>query len=230
MTKVGNKYSGYANREDLYEAIIKRDGLRCQYCYTDVTRDTLIIEHIVPEALKGPTIWENLVVACRPCNTRKSQSIWLPRNFYRSTENAPEWQRWITGSALHRTLWGIQPQFVQIAHRAALRETYAQLHRDIQRLEAQLDNEPLFDLHYLKDAHRALRQVTVNLMAAEEALNHLPADHPAVIEILTVLEDTHPPLRRAFGKASVLYSEAYEKNKELMIAQRATVNAAGGED
>jgi 5-methylcytosine-specific restriction endonuclease McrA len=48
--------------------ILKRDGMKCQYCGS--TRD-LTIDHIVPKSRGGADSWENLVTACNSCNNKK---------------------------------------------------------------------------------------------------------------------------------------------------------------
>lgn len=50
--------------------VFARDNYTCQYCGVQ-TRD-LTIDHVVPRRLGGRTVWENVVAACRRCNTRKS--------------------------------------------------------------------------------------------------------------------------------------------------------------
>ena len=55
------------SRENVYA----RDGGRCQYCGARVRRDEISYDHVVPRALGGTTIWENIVTACVPCNQRK---------------------------------------------------------------------------------------------------------------------------------------------------------------
>jgi 5-methylcytosine-specific restriction endonuclease McrA len=50
--------------------VFARDHYTCQYCGT-VAKD-LTIDHVIPKRLGGLTVWENLVTACRRCNTRKS--------------------------------------------------------------------------------------------------------------------------------------------------------------
>jgi 5-methylcytosine-specific restriction endonuclease McrA len=52
--------------------IYKRDKNSCQYCGS--TRN-LTIDHVVPRCRGGDDSWENLVVACSPCNTRKGNSL-----------------------------------------------------------------------------------------------------------------------------------------------------------
>lgn len=48
-------------------AVFARDGSRCQYCAAPAES----IDHVVPRSKGGEHIWENVVAACRPCNTRK---------------------------------------------------------------------------------------------------------------------------------------------------------------
>ena len=49
--------------------IITRDEHTCQYC--GKSRTPLTIDHIFPKGKGGLDTWENLVVACKPCNQRK---------------------------------------------------------------------------------------------------------------------------------------------------------------
>ncbi|MEO7837007.1 MAG: HNH endonuclease [Acidimicrobiales bacterium] len=48
-------------------AVFARDGHRCQYCGAAAEN----IDHVVPRSRGGEHSWENVVAACRPCNTRK---------------------------------------------------------------------------------------------------------------------------------------------------------------
>ena len=48
--------------------IYKRDGHKCQYCGS--TR-ALTIDHVLPRSKGGGDTWENMVVACSSCNTKK---------------------------------------------------------------------------------------------------------------------------------------------------------------
>lgn len=51
--------------------IYKRDNNSCQYCGS--TRH-LTIDHVVPKCRGGGDTWENLVVACSSCNTKKGNT------------------------------------------------------------------------------------------------------------------------------------------------------------
>ncbi|HEY2300618.1 MAG TPA: HNH endonuclease [Acidimicrobiales bacterium] len=48
-------------------AVFARDGHRCQYCGSAAEN----IDHIIPRSKGGSHAWDNVVAACRPCNTRK---------------------------------------------------------------------------------------------------------------------------------------------------------------
>ena len=51
--------------------VLLRDGFRCQYCSDAKRADELTYDHVVPRSRGGPTTWENIVAACRPCNGQK---------------------------------------------------------------------------------------------------------------------------------------------------------------
>lgn len=55
-------------------------GGRCGYCRTseEITGTPLEMEHMLPEALGGPTRRANLWAACRQCNALKSDRIVAP--------------------------------------------------------------------------------------------------------------------------------------------------------
>jgi 5-methylcytosine-specific restriction endonuclease McrA len=49
----------------------KRDKGACQYCGVKVDPATYQYEHVLPKSRGGRTTWENIVVACCPCNQKK---------------------------------------------------------------------------------------------------------------------------------------------------------------
>ena len=55
------------NRQNIF----KRDGGQCQYC--GVSRD-LTLDHVHPRSRGGKTSWDNLVTACKGCNSRKGDA------------------------------------------------------------------------------------------------------------------------------------------------------------
>jgi 5-methylcytosine-specific restriction endonuclease McrA len=50
------------------ENVFKRDGFQCQYCGT---QKDLTLDHLIPKAKGGKTSWNNLVTACKKCNSLK---------------------------------------------------------------------------------------------------------------------------------------------------------------
>lgn len=51
--------------------VINRDGLVCCYCNTELTLDTVTMEHIVPDSKRGTFNTTNLTVSCSDCNNRR---------------------------------------------------------------------------------------------------------------------------------------------------------------
>lgn len=49
-----------------------RDNSSCQYCGLVLETADHTIDHIVPRARGGSSVWTNLVLACAQCNKRKS--------------------------------------------------------------------------------------------------------------------------------------------------------------
>lgn len=52
--------------------VLTRDGFQCQYCGNRFPRRQLNYDHVIPRKLGGKTVWENIVTACYPCNSRKA--------------------------------------------------------------------------------------------------------------------------------------------------------------
>ncbi len=48
-------------------AVFVRDNFECQYC----GRPAENVDHVVPRSRGGGHTWDNVVAACRPCNSRK---------------------------------------------------------------------------------------------------------------------------------------------------------------
>jgi 5-methylcytosine-specific restriction endonuclease McrA len=49
-----------------------RDNSSCQYCSTVLETAEYTIDHVLPRARGGSSVWTNLVLACAHCNKRKS--------------------------------------------------------------------------------------------------------------------------------------------------------------
>lgn len=48
--------------------IFKRDQHQCQYCGS---RANLTLDHVIPRSRGGQSSWDNLITACKECNSRK---------------------------------------------------------------------------------------------------------------------------------------------------------------
>ena len=55
------------SRENVYT----RDQGKCQYCNQKVPRPEATYDHVIPRAMDGKTEWDNIVIACVPCNQKK---------------------------------------------------------------------------------------------------------------------------------------------------------------
>ena len=51
--------------------IFARDRNTCQYCGRTLPRSELNLDHVVPRAQGGTSVWENVVCSCLPCNRKK---------------------------------------------------------------------------------------------------------------------------------------------------------------
>lgn len=63
--------------------VFARDGHQCQYCGSAAQN----IDHVVPRSRGGRHVWENVVAACIPCNTRKEAKT--PREAGMRLRNKP---------------------------------------------------------------------------------------------------------------------------------------------
>lgn len=52
-------------------AVFARDDWRCQYCGAAAEN----LDHVVPRSRGGEHSWENVVAACRRCNSRKENRL-----------------------------------------------------------------------------------------------------------------------------------------------------------
>jgi 5-methylcytosine-specific restriction endonuclease McrA len=72
LTYIRIPFSNRITQKPSRSMIYKRDGNKCQYCNS--TRN-LTIDHIIPKCRGGQDIWENLVVSCSSCNTKKGDKL-----------------------------------------------------------------------------------------------------------------------------------------------------------
>jgi len=55
--------------------VFLRDKWTCQYCADRFKTHELTFDHVIPKSKGGRTSWENIVAACRCCNTRKGNKM-----------------------------------------------------------------------------------------------------------------------------------------------------------
>lgn len=80
-----------------------RDGHLCQYC----GRTAENVDHVVPRSRAGPHAWENVVAACRRCNSRKKDRTPTEAGMVlRSTPFAPRAAFWLVVA-----VGGLQPDW-----------------------------------------------------------------------------------------------------------------------
>lgn len=52
--------------------VFTRDNFRCCYCGSPKRMSELNYDHVMPRHMGGRTVWENIVAACYPCNSKKA--------------------------------------------------------------------------------------------------------------------------------------------------------------
>jgi 5-methylcytosine-specific restriction endonuclease McrA len=68
-------------------AVFARDSWTCQYCGRT---SHLTVDHVMPRSRGGPSIWENIVTSCAPCNRRKGDRTPVEVNMHpRKKPKAP---------------------------------------------------------------------------------------------------------------------------------------------
>ncbi len=69
-----NKYVSvpYKSVEMTRQNIFRRDSNICLYCGA---KSDLTLDHVIPKSRGGRTTWENLVTACKKCNTKKGRKM-----------------------------------------------------------------------------------------------------------------------------------------------------------
>jgi hypothetical protein len=66
-----NKYINLPYRSGVMlsrQNVLKRDNNQCQFCGS---QKDLTLDHVMPRSRNGKTSWDNLVAACKPCNSKK---------------------------------------------------------------------------------------------------------------------------------------------------------------
>lgn len=75
--------------------VFARDGGRCQYCNAKAEN----IDHVRPRSRGGTHTWDNVVAACKPCNTKKRDRLLSETSMRpRSVPRPPGRTAWVTTS------------------------------------------------------------------------------------------------------------------------------------
>ena len=87
-------------------AVFARDGWTCQYCGAPAEN----LDHVVPKSRGGAHAWDNVVAACRRCNSKKENRLiedaglrltsrpYAPRDGFRLSLGRlePEWEPFLS--------------------------------------------------------------------------------------------------------------------------------------
>jgi hypothetical protein len=65
--KVNSRHKPSFSRRNLF----LRDRCICQFCGKKFIPDDMNMDHVIPKSKGGQTTWQNIVLACVPCNSRK---------------------------------------------------------------------------------------------------------------------------------------------------------------
>lgn len=96
--------------------ILRRDNHTCRYCGGTAPDVALTVDHVVPTALGGTDAPENLVAACRDCNSGKSAT---PADAAMVADVASDALRW--AEAMH---YAAEAQIIQRDRLSDLRDPF----------------------------------------------------------------------------------------------------------
>lgn len=72
--------------------LFARDNGQCQYCGDALPMKEATIDHVMPRSRGGKRTWENVVLACHPCNRKKGRNTPHEARMYLSQPpHAPDW-------------------------------------------------------------------------------------------------------------------------------------------
>ncbi len=88
------EYGGHPRREVTFSRknLYRRDNYTCQYCSVRMPTEELSIDHVIPKSRGGKTAWDNCVLACIACNTKKANKTLKEVGF--TLVKKPEKPRW----------------------------------------------------------------------------------------------------------------------------------------
>lgn len=71
ILRLNGKHRLLFNIKFTRENVFYRDNYTCQYCGERLKENQLTFDHVIPASKGGPTTWQNVVTACKPCNFKK---------------------------------------------------------------------------------------------------------------------------------------------------------------
>ena len=96
--------------------LFARDRYRCQYCGRSTIelkpRQSLTRDHLIPLSRGGLNVWNNVVTACSPCNTRKANR--LPHEIGMHPIHAPVEPHFVHLSWAVRRLTPTQARYIKL--------------------------------------------------------------------------------------------------------------------
>jgi len=73
--------------------LLARDSFSCQYCQKKLSRIEATFDHVLPRSQGGDSSWENLVIACPPCNRKKGGRT--PKQARMTLKKEPQTPEWL---------------------------------------------------------------------------------------------------------------------------------------
>lgn len=70
-------------KNSIRSEVLKKYGLRCYYCFREKEVYEITLDHVIPKSKGGLFTLENLVPACRYCNTKKANHILTREEVFR---------------------------------------------------------------------------------------------------------------------------------------------------
>jgi len=86
----------------------KRDFYTCQFCGTKPQTNEFSIDHLLPISKGGKTIWQNVILACKKCNSQKADR--LPENAVKP-KNKIQARKWLGPSPMRLLKTPEEPKY-----------------------------------------------------------------------------------------------------------------------
>lgn len=85
--------------------LFTRDNHMCQYCGEVFHPSKLTLDHVVPKAFGGKTVWENSVTSCRRCNNRKADKTPTQAGLRNVYPKRPTWIAHMISVSGKKSVW-----------------------------------------------------------------------------------------------------------------------------